>query len=420
MSTPSLYRAQALGARQAKWLGDIVLVRPLSFTILTAFAALIAVAVLAFATWGTYTKRNAVSGELVPDLGLVKVYAPQAGIVLEKHVAEGQQVRRGQVLYVLSGERAISAEGQIQAAISRQIGERRESLRTELARTGTLQQGERATLERKINAMRGEQDMLERQLAGQQSRTKFSQDSVARYQGLLGQGFISQQQLQQKQEEALDQVARLQGLERDRMALARDLAVLEIEWRGQADKHRNELAQIERSIASLGQELTESEGKRRLVVTAPEAGTATAAVAEPGQTVDANRPLVSVVPQGATLQAHLYAPSKVIGFVRPGDTVLLRYQAFPYQKFGHGKGTVTAVSRVALTSSEIGLPGGGTTVSSEQLYRITVRLTSQAVKAYGKTQALQVGMALDADVLQETRRLYEWVLDPLLSVTGKL
>jgi membrane fusion protein len=117
-----------------------------------------------------------------------------------------------------------------------------------------------------------------------------------------------------------------------------------------AHKQQKQLAQIEREIVNTKQELTESEAKRRLVIVAPETGIATAISAEVGQAVDTSKPLVSVVPDGAILQAHLYAPSNTVGFVKTGDTVLLRYQAYPYQKFGHAEGTVLSVSRTAISA----------------------------------------------------------------------
>jgi membrane fusion protein len=54
------------------------------------------------------------------------------------------------------------------------------------------------------------------------------------------------------------------------------------------------------------------------------------------------------------------------------------------------------------------------------VYGITVDLRSQNVMAYGQPQALQAGQRLDADILQETRKLYEWMLEPLYSITGKM
>ena len=66
------------------------------------------------------------------------------------------------------------------------------------------------------------------------------------------------------------------------------------------------------------------------------------------------------------------------------------------------------------------LPPGADAQGSEPLYLISVALESQSITAYGVDQPLQAGMLLEADVLQERRRLYEWVLEPLLSITGKL
>lgn len=64
------------------------------------------------------------------------------------------------------------------------------------------------------------------------------------------------------------------------------------------------------------------------------------------------------------------------------------------------------------------VPGLG--LDGEQFYRIRVGLEKQQVLAYGELRSLQTGMLLEADILQETRRLYEWALEPLYSLTGKL
>lgn len=329
-----IFRLEALNAQQTKRLGDIVMIRPMSFAFLTAFAVALAAIVFAFLIWGSYTKRSTVSGQLVPDIGLVKVYAPQPGIVLEKRVAEGQRVRRGEVLYVLSSERQSSTQGDTQAAITRQVEARQASLREEMDKTRLLQQEERDALVKRIGGLQAESSKLEGQIDGQRSRVSLGEDTVLRYRGLLAQDYISREQLQQKQEELLDQRARLQALERERIAVARELSVQRNELSWLPYKHQNQLAQIDRSITATGQELTESEAKRRLVIVAPETGTATAVIAEAGQAADTTKALVSIVPANATLQAQLYAPSKAMGFIRPGDAVLLRYQAYPYQKFG--------------------------------------------------------------------------------------
>lgn len=415
-----LFRAQAIAARSTQRLGDIVLIRPVSFSFLTVLAVILALIVCAFLRWGTYTRHSTVSGQLLPDTGLIKIHVPQAGIVIEKHVAEGRHVEAGEVLYVLSSERS-SILGATQQAISAQVAQREASLRDEMQKTGQLQQTERLELGDKIAGLNSERAKLTALIAGQHARVELAQQALSRYQGLLQQDYVSREQYQQKQEELLDQDNRRQSLERDRIVLERELSAQQSALSGLALKHQNQLAQIARALSSVGQELSESEAKRRLVVSAPQAGIATAVIADVGQTVDGSRPLASVVPDGAILRAELYAPSRAIGFVRPGDPVLIRFQAYPYQKFGHRKGTVISVSRTALSGNELnGALNAAANNNSEPMYRVTVELETQTVAAYGRAQALQSGMLLEADIRQETLHLYEWVLEPLTSLTGKL
>lgn len=416
MSRITLFRPAALNARHINWLGEIVLVRPLTFTAMTAFALITGAMVVGFLCWGTYTKRVSVTGQLTPDSGLVKVYTTQPGIVLDKRVSEGQQVRRGQVLYVVSSERH-NSDGAVQANVSTSVARRRQSLQEEAHKTRLLQREEQQALRNKIDGLVLEIAKLSIQVEGQASRVKLAQDSVARYAGLSAKDYISKEQLQEKTAEMLDQTSRLQTQERDYLALTRELTIQKNDMDSLALRQQNQLAQIDRSIAGAEQELTESEAKRHLVIEAPSDGTATAVTAEIGQTVDAGKPLLNLVPSGAAMQAHLYAPSSAIGFIKPGNNVLLRYQAFPYQKFGHARGTVLSVSKTALPASEL---GNTVTATGQSIYRITVRLAAQTHQAYGQPQPLQAGMLLDADIMQETRRLYEWVLEPLYSLSGKL
>jgi membrane fusion protein len=129
------------------------------------------------------------------------------------------------------------------------------------------------------------------------------------------------------------------------------------------------------------------------------------------------------VPSGAVLQAQLFSPSRAIGFLKEGQRVLLRYEAFPYQKFGFHEGVVVSVSRSAMSPAEMTQQLAGLTAlygTNEPVYRINVELAQQTVTAYGNSVPLQPGMKLEADVLLESRRLVEWMLEPLFSVSGKL
>ncbi|WP_354006625.1 HlyD family efflux transporter periplasmic adaptor subunit [Burkholderia sp. 572] len=419
-----LFRSEAAQARRMRVLGDIVLVHPLSMTLLTVVAMVMATCVVLFFAFGTYTRRTTVSGVVMPDAGLVKVYALQPGIVVERDVKEGQRVTRGQTLYTVSTDLQSAAQGATQAALIAQARQRKASLLAEMDKTRSLQQDERDTLRAKIGNLKGTLAQIDDQLAAQRLRTSIAADGATRYRGLLAQDYISKDQAQQREADLLDQQSKLNGLLRDRASTLQSLTEASNELLGLGFKQQNQLAQIDRNVIDVDQNLIESEAKRRIVVTAPEAGIVTAAIADVGQSVDTSRPLASVVPGGARWQAHLFVPSTAIGFVRVGEPVLVRYQAFPYQKFGQYGATVVSIARTALSAAELANDGGPAATPGEgrnaTFYRVIVALDAQHVTAYGAQQPLQAGMTLQADILQERRRLYEWVLEPLYSLTGKL
>lgn len=417
-----LFRPEVVEFNQPKWLGEIVLIRPLSFRIYAGATLVLIILIAALFIVGSYTRRSTVNGELVPTTGVIKLYSQQPAIVLEMQVSEGQPVTRGQLLYVLSGERISKTIGDTQAAISRQVELRMESLTLELGQTKTLYNDAQRALTYKIETLKDDLKTLETQLEGQVTRTRLAEENTARNQHLFEQHYISKDMLQQKQGELLEQRQRLQILQRDLIRARRELREQQNEQVNAALKQQIQVSQLDRTMATIEQEFAESEARRRIVISAPEDGIVTAVNAHQGQLVEGSKSLLSIVPRSSVLQAQLYAPSKAIGFIKTGDPVRLRYQAYPYQKFGHGSGRVVSVSKTSISGAELSsaaLPAARTG-TPEPLYRITVEMEKQTVSAYGKAQALQAGMLLEADILLETRRLFEWVLEPLYSISGKL
>ncbi|WP_287496043.1 HlyD family efflux transporter periplasmic adaptor subunit [Pandoraea sp. CB10b_02] len=388
--------------------------------LLSAVLTTFAVAVVLFLTFGGYTQRATVRGQLMPARGLIKLYAPESGIVVERRVRDEQFVNAGDVLYVVSGERQ-SALGATQAAISAQARQRDASLRDSRDKARAMQAGERDSLEAAVKSLRGQADALDAQIAGQRERVSLAAQTAARYRGLVGQGYISQEQADQKQADALDQRSQLQTLMRERLRVGADLAAQRNALAELTAKHEKQLAEIDREISSNAEALSQSEARRSTVITAPQAGTVTAALAEVGQAVDERRPLAAIVPAGSRLQAELYAPSRSVGAVKPGDRVLLRYQAYPYERFGQQPGVVAAVAQTALPADQLGdaaraqREGAG-----EPLYRITVSIDATPTSPLGQPWVLRSGMQVEADLLQQRRRLYQWAFDPVQSLSGRL
>lgn len=417
MSSQSpLFRRAALEAKRTSPLGEIVLVQPLSFIAGTATAAAVGAVIVGFFVWGTYTKHTTLGGQLVPNLGVIEVHAQQPGTIIEKHVAEGDAVSRGDTLFVISSERLSSALGATRELVGAEVERRLESLEGQVQKLRELERTERASLDEMIATLASEIEDLEAMENAQSARVELAEQAVARYEALRTEGFVSEDQLIAKREALLEQQSRLRQLERERTAVERRVAELRSQLVGLPLKYSNQVAELTRTIAMTRQELTENEAARLVTVTAPASGIATAVRGEAGQFVTGSTALVSIVPDGSRLEAKLYAPSRAVGFLDVGDDVRLRYDAYPYQKFGHQQGTVASISRTALVAAG----DGPSAARSEPLYEVTVELESQTLTAYGEPRPLLAGMTVEADVLQERRRLYEWVLEPLYTLTGKV
>lgn len=411
-----LFRPEAVEAQSQQWLGRVQLVRPLSLGLVTVGVVLVAAALVAFLGLAQYTRKAAVGGVLVPDRGLIRVVPAASGTVLDRRAGEGQAVRAGDILFVLALERP-TLQGTAQTLVQRSLDERQRSLQDSARQQGLLLASQQAALERRLQALQNETTQIDAEAALQRQRLALATEAHARLESLRNEQFISPAQLQAKTEELLGLRAAAQALERQRAALAREQAELEGERRGLPLLARGAQGGIERDLAALSREAAEQDASRQVVIRAPQDGTVTALYADVGQSVSAQSALASLVPAGALLQAHLYAPSSAVGFVRAGQAVRLRYEAFPYQKFGHHPGHVVQVSRTPLAPAELAALALPVALSpGEALFRITVALDA----ADGQPLPLVPGMRLQADVLLETRRLVEWLFEPLLGLKGRL
>ena len=418
--TTALFRAEALDARRPKQYGDIILL-PGKSSRLTAMAALaLVLCVAAFLVWGSYTRRSTVSGQLYPSEGLIRVTANQPGVVIERRAVDGQVVRRGDVLFVLSTDRAGPDAVDYQRGMSAQIEARRISLEADLSRIRGAADHESAQLQRRVASLRSEMDQVVRQGVLQGQRAKGAEDAVARYQDLYRQGFASRDELLTKESELAEARGRVEAQRRDALALERERGTALRDIEALHARHANQRAELERAVLVTRQEFTELEARRRVVLAAPADGRLTLVQAEVGQSVEAMRPLLHLVPTDSRLIARLYVPSRAAGFTRPGTTALLRYDAFPFQKFGQQVGQVLSVSTAAVASSELQGLSRRPELAGEPMFAISVSLPEQTMGGAARRLPLQSGMQVEADLMHETRPLYEWILEPLYAARARL
>jgi len=409
-----LFREEVLEARRKSWLGGISLAQPVGPWVLTALAVTATALVVGYLIAGEYTQRSRVIGQLVPDLGLSTVVAPTTGVVSRLFAEEGQQIAAGAPLVSVDVPRTTSSGADPVAVLREGFDARKASLQQQSASQGQKLDAQEAGYRGQLAASRRELVQIESEIATRRKQVAIGRSILKRFKSVADRKYISQLQLNQQQQTLLEQVNQQQALERQATLVRRDIVQLEQALGELTAQRAAQKASAAGDLALLDQERIQQEASGGLIIRAPVTGLVANRLVEPGQAVQAGQALVSLLPKGSVLQAQLLVPSRAIGFVEQGDRVLLRYQAYPYQKFGHHVGKVVRVSRSALNPADAGGRGGAQNV--EPFYRVLVALDRQTVTAYGKQEPLRPGMVLEADILGEHRTLYEWVLEPLYAL----
>ena len=329
-----LFRTEAVDHQGQAWLGGIQLVRPVSLGLITGLIAVTAAATGVFLYQGEYTRKAHVVGVVVPDRGVLRLVSPDTGTVTERRVAEGDSVAAGDVLFVISVDRSTLA-GDAQTAVQGSLDARQRSLEAASRQSRQLEQEQVSALTLQIEGMRRELSQMDAEAELQQQRLQLAQRALKQLETLQSDNFVSSAHVQTKTEEILGLRAQAQALSRQRVAHQREIGVLEAQRRERPMQALAQRGAIERDLAALAQQSAQSDALQRIVVRAPQAGVVTAVLAAPGDAVSPAAALASLLPEGAKMQAQLFAPSSAVGFLRPDQAVQLRYQAFPFQKFGH-------------------------------------------------------------------------------------
>lgn len=414
-----LFRKEVLEARRTGWLGSISLTQPLRLWVLTTFASTAALAIVLFLVFGTYTRRSRVVGQLVPVQGMATVLAPATGIVSRVEIPEGGHARAGETIAVVTMPRATVADGDTLAALEARLQRRTKGLHTTRSAQQEQLDAQASGLSGQRADARRELKQIQTEIATRQTQIRIARETLDRLRGLEEDRYVSLLQIKQQETTVLALTGEMQALQRQLITARRLITQLDQAIRELPGQRLGSEAAFQRDLALLEQEGLETQARSELAVTAPVAGVVATQLFKTGQAVQSGQPLMSILPGDGTLEAELLVPSSAIGFIEAGDVVLLRYHAYPYQKFGRYTGHVTRISRSALTTSEQGsLTGKAET--GEQRYHVRVALTRQSVTAYGRAEALKSGMLLEADVLGERRRLIEWLFEPLYSIHGSM
>jgi HlyD family secretion protein len=402
-------------------------------------------AVLMWSFFGKAPEIVLAQGSVSPDLEVRRFYAPIEGELVDIYVSEGQPVSEGDVLGRLNARGAVEAAAKaLDAQIKLEAAERDYD---HFPERKTLMQRKAAALERQIAV---EEKLHERRLAESLTKLKQSQKvklqevistrdtsrhalevsrkEKTRYERLLGGGDVLHDDVELKRSEYHAARANFRAAEaklgelefnlnrEDAKATAgleegyQRLVELRIELEKQQDEIVNEENKLELSLRST-RLLVESASRisfdhldeqNYLLIRASESGVITElAFTQAGDTVRANTPLGGIAPPQAVSVLEVEISESERGLLRVGLPVKMKFNAFPFQRFGFIEGTLEYISpSVQPSSGKDKVP----------VFKGRVSLNKDFFEADGREFKIHYGMQAIAEIIVRHRRLVDLLL----------
>ncbi|MEY8770533.1 HlyD family secretion protein [Erwinia sp. ACCC 02193] len=414
MENKPLFRMEAVQHLKTKWLGKALLTSGYPAWAVALASMLFFILLLMFILYGTFTRRINVNGEVISLPHAITILAPQQGFITKTWAETGQRVKKGDRLYQIDVSR-ITLTGNVSVRSSAAINQQIALSETIIAR---LQKNKAATLKNL------QHQLAQYQAAHQKSQTLIFEagnglsemrKSMTSYGDYLRKGLINKEQFANQRYLFYQQQNAWQSLNTQVIQEALQISSLESELLTRGIEYDNQISQYQAQRSDLMRQLAEVDASGTLFITAPSDGKIENMSVTEGQMVSPGDSLAQLTPASSNrYYLMLWLPNTSMPYVHPGDAINLRYEAFPFEKYGQFPGRILSISNVPASYQEMGkyntLPRTDGVI--EPYYKVIVSLEESRFSYQGKPLALSSGMKAQATLFLEKRPLWQWMLSP--------
>ncbi len=329
-----LFRKEALDYSSKRLLGSISLAQHIS-VYLIVFPLLFTVSTcISFLFLSEYSRKETVQGFLVPSSGVIKVYSSRSGTIESIYVKGGSKVQKGELIAkVLLSRPQLNGIDLSETLLS--------GLKSQLS---LLEQDDKNTvlvakldlqrLKQKVLDLTETEKVLERQQLLLDKKHKLQQQEFERFNKIYSNGYLSETEHQSQQQKLLQIAQEMESNKSNIVNISAQLNEAKAEVASHPHQTELRLADIARRKTDVQRQVDETQNGYEFSIIAKEAGVVTSIAVKEGEFLPTNRPLLSIIPEGAQLVAELLLPTRSAGFVKLRDEARLRFDAFPYQRFG--------------------------------------------------------------------------------------
>lgn len=415
-----LYRTEAIEYKRHHWRGKALLLAGLPAWLIVLLSTLFLIALIVAVIFCKFTQRIDVKGEVITLPHSINVFSPQQGFIIKQYVKIGDLVKKNQPLYEIDVSRNTSS-GNVSAAQVESINEKIYNSEEIIKK---LAHNKKQTLNALNEQLKTSTDSLKvtiRMLQNTQAGLKKMHDNLASYDKYLSDGLITKDQYNYQHSLYFQQQSAYQSLVSQKMQLESQITQLNSDKVTKAADFDNQISSQYNQTNDYKNQLIESNANGNLIVKATADGRIESLSATQGQTVDNGSSLAQIKPIGnVEYYLILWLPNNSIPYLKIGDSINIRYDAFPADKFGQFPGEIISISSMPASRQEMSEytnVNNGSTQQELALYKAIVKIKDKEFSYKGKTLSLSNGLKAQAVVFLEERPLYMWMFTPIYKIS---
>ena len=415
-----LYRTEAIEYKRHHWRGKALLLAGLPAWLIVLLSTLFLIALIVALIFCKFTQRIDVKGEVITLPHSINVFSPQQGFIIKQYVKIGDLVKKNQPLYEIDVSRNTSS-GNVSAAQVESINEKIYNSEEIIKK---LVHNKKQTLNALNEQLKTSTDSLKetnRMLQNTKTGLKKMHANLASYDKYLSDGLITKDQYNYQHSLYFQQQSSYQSLVSQKMQLESQITQLNSDRVTKAADFDNQISSQYNQTNDYKNQLIESNANGNLIVKATADGRIESLSATQGQTVDNGSSLAQIKPIGnVEYYLILWLPNNSIPYLKIGDSINIRYDAFPADKFGQFPGEIISISSMPASRQEMSEytnVNNGSTQQELALYKAIVKIKDKEFSYKGKTLSLSNGLKAQAVVFLEERPLYMWMFTPIYKIS---
>lgn len=368
-----------------------------------------------FITFGSYARKETVGGVVAPPDGALVVIATGSGVIEKLLVSEGQDVRRGDTIAVVTSSTVVEFGETLSVMLGDAVNAKSRAIANRELAEAEKYAASRDAIANELDLLITDTETIDETGALFAERVALAERDVQVMTGLVAEGAESAMRLRAATANLLELRISMQQLKSRRAEVMRQRVNLASQTRQIRATFEQAQAELQRAGATIAEKRATLSGNTRTLLRAEVDGRVSTLNVRVGTVVAPGSAITTILPNGYNLEARIWLPSRSIRFVSTGDEVRVMYDAFPFQHFGLAAGHISTVAPAPTSVKD--LPPELN--AAEPMYLATVTLVKQAVARGEKSWPLRPGMRLKADIILESRTFLDWLLVPFKDWTER-